>query len=402
MSTTVSAIQSLVNQYIRDSSTNSVSSTDRLLAISQGVQDIMTELGLDQMVKTYDIDFLDGINYYNVTSALPDFLNPVELRRSPGNNYPPFDLKDNRRFAVELSDGSEDDIYTVEIKNGNTYLGILHDSEYVPSVLHDCETYDGNGTWVADTVNSDATNVATDTNVFHDGSGSVSFDIVVAQSGNNRATISNSTLTAIDLTDFKNISKGVLEVYIPDSTYVTSVALYWGTDSSNYYLNTATTDIYAGAFADGWNDIGVNWLGSTQVGTPTITSIGYVRVDINYSASQADMSGVRIDNIRFIRPETLTLLYESSYIGTSNSGTKISSFTATTDIPFYSGMYDYFNNAVARRAAAILFDSMGLTDDYNKQIAEWRTQIKNIKSRFPHTTAKEIKSFRVRGVNLNK
>ena len=84
----------------------------------------------------------------------------------------------------------------------------------------------------ADTSTSDATSLALDTSVYMEGNGALSFNVVAAQSGNNRATISNSTLTSKDFTTLRGISSALLWVYMPSVTYVTSVTLYWGSSSS--------------------------------------------------------------------------------------------------------------------------------------------------------------------------
>jgi hypothetical protein len=402
MATDVNTIQGKVNGYIRDTTNMSVTASDRLSAISQAVQDIMNELGLDHMVKTWKFSYLDGIHYYYTSVLLPDFMQAMEVRRREGDNYPPFTYRDNKKFVTELSDGSTDDSYTIEVKDGKTFLGVNHVSDFPAIVLHDCETYNGNGTWVADTSASDANTVDTDTVETTTGTGSVKFNVTVSQSGNNRATISNSTMGHINLTDHLNVSTIVADIYIPNETYISSGTLYWGNDSSNYYTNSAVKDIYGSTLSVGWNTIGVAWNGATQVGTVDVTQIGYLRYDLNYSASQTDMTGCRIDNIRSIRPENLYLYYESSAVGYTNTGTSLSAFASTTDVPFYSGIYDYFDNIVARRAAAILFDQMGMKNDYTSQMQEYMKGIRSIKTRFPHSTSKEVKTFRVSGNNLNK
>ena len=48
-------------------------------------------------------------------------------------------------------------------------------------------------------------------------------NIGVSQSGNNRATIENSTMDSEDLTDDRNVSSWVLDIKIPDVTNITSV-----------------------------------------------------------------------------------------------------------------------------------------------------------------------------------
>ena len=111
----------------------------------------------------------------------------------------------------------------------------------------------GGGTWTLDTTNGDGTNLTVDTNEYKQGSASLNFDVDVSQTANNKVILYNSTLTEMDLSSYEDLAAFIFWVYIPDVTYFSSVTLYWGSDSSNYWSATVTTDMNGTAWASGWN-----------------------------------------------------------------------------------------------------------------------------------------------------
>ena len=395
MATTTATTISKIDQFIRDTSTDSVSATDRLQAISIATQDVMTEMGFDLQNATSVISYLDSVNYYKITSAIPDFTEVIDLRRGEGDNTEMFTFKDSDELAVEVANGIEVPSYAIERKDGDTYLVIIYNSEHQADSLHTCNAYDSNGEWEVDDTNSDATNITTDTNEKKEGAGSVNFDIDVSQSANNKATIANDDINSKDLSDDEDLSSLVFWAYIPDITNFTSITGYWGSSSTVYFSATATTDLNGNTLVTGWNEIKIDWADATETPTVDTSAINYLRFDFNYAAGQTDDTDFRIDDVRMVRPEKLTLHYHSWYVGEDSSGTKLTAFDSTTDVPFYSGQYDYFDNVVAHRAAAILFKEVGLIDDYNVENGEYVKALRDLKKRFPASGRKESNSFKI-------
>ncbi len=114
------------------------------------------------------------------------------------------------------------------------------------------------------------------------GTGSVSFTI--AQTGiASTATIQNTTQNAIDLTSHFNNADEFFSIYLPNASGITSIRYRFGSSTSNYYDSGLLTTQYMGdSLQDGWNNMMQPWASFTTVGTPSITSITYVRIDIAY------------------------------------------------------------------------------------------------------------------------
>lgn len=404
MSVTIASLKTNFDTYIGDSSTDRVSDAERYQYLTEAVFWLQEALGNEHSDASFSFDYFDTVTTYKTTTSIPDSTEAVDLRREEGLGYYPFTYKSGKELQQAIAAKSHDPAYTIERYDKNSYLVInLRDCKHVANQISSLEstTADG-GTWAVDSSTSDATNLTIDTNEFKEGAGCFNFDITVAQSGNNRATIQNSTLTSMDLTNEEDLASWVFWVYLPDVTNFSSVKLYWGSSSSAYWSATATTDINGNAFVDGWNRIKIDWLNSTLTSTPDKAAITFIRFDFNYTGSQANDTDFRIDDLKLIIPETLTFLYTSWFVGTNSGGTDISAFTATTDIPFFSGQYDGYRYAVAHMAASLAFYGLRLGDQGEKEEEKAIKALNRQKQMFPISKVKETRSFKPTGVNFRR
>lgn len=401
MSITISNIQTDLNSILGDSSTDRISAAERLAAITEATYWAKEELDNDHAVKTYDLNYFDGAHYYKVSTALSDLFEGNDLRRAVGENNTAFTRKDSRGMAEDIAQYSTESAFSIERRDGNAYLVINHQSKYtgMQAGTFASSTAD-TGTWTIDETTSDATNLLFNSIDFTEGNSSLQFDVDVSQSVNNRATIINSTLSSEDLTDDKDISSWLLDIKLPEVTYFSSVTFYWGSDSSNYWSVTQTTDMNSAAFAIGWNTLKFDWLGATMTGTPDVTEIAYFRIDFNYTGSQTDATSYRVDNLRLVRPEKLKFYYSSWDVGTNTSGTAIKTFTATTDVPYFSAQYDGYRFPVAHKAASIIFRNLRLGQRATEEEQEAYVQMNRVRKIIPKSRTPESKNFKPRGISF--
>ena len=403
MASSIAAIISKTDRVIGDTTTNSVTQADRFAAIRLACQELITDFGFEQSQTTYDLNFYDSIEKYKLTSDIPNFLEPTDVRtKKAKDNNTPFTRKDPRELAVEYANDDSEISFAIERQDTNTYMFVNKLSKYPLVDLHDCDTLANNGTWTADTSASDATNVELDEVEFNEGVGSISFDADVSQSANNRATIYNEDMSSVDLSDYNNISSIIFDIYLPATTNFSSVTAYWGSSSTAYWSGTATTDFNSNAFVAGWNTLKIDWSSASMTSTPDDTAIDYLRFDYNYAAGYSDTVGLRLDNVRIVRPEVLTLFYQGAHVGKTTGGTKLYAFTATDDVPFYSGQYDYFDNAVSFRAAEALYVQMGQDNRAEKAHLDYEREVQRLQKRFPSNGMKPTRSFKVHGINFRR
>lgn len=404
MSVTIADFFSEFNTIIGDSTEDRITNLQRYAYATKATAWLKEELENDHSVNTFNLDYFDSVYYYQITTAVADYFDTNDLRRVVGENYQSFSNKSSRELAEEIAQGFRESSYTIERANKKAYLGINHASKYPAFRASSLEslTVDG-GTWEADVVNSDAFNLAVDSVDFTEGSGSLKFDIDVSQSGNNRATIFNDAYTSRDLSNSKDLASWFLDVKFPDVDDITSVTFYWGTDSSNYYSVTQTTDMNGDAFVADWNhNLQFEWLGATVTGTPDDEDIAYLRIDINYAVGQADATSFKIDNLRLIRPEPLKFYYTSWALGETSAGVDLYKFTASTDVPYFSGQYDQYLFIIAQYGASLAFDDLTLPDRAQGELVKAIRGINRLRDIIPSSVARETKSFKPLGISFNR
>ena len=402
MALTVATIITNLDTYIGDTTNDRISSNERIAAISEATTKLSQELQNDHMIDTVDINHLDTVFYYKITTTVPDLIEPVDLRiKKIDQHTRPATRKGSRELLAEIGSGDTEFSYAIERRNNNQFLVINFSGRFQSTNVSGFDAIDdGGGTWVVDSSNSDATNITIDTNEFLEGTASLNFDVDVSQSGNDKATIQNTTLTSLDLSSLEDLGEWIFEVYIPDVTNFSSVTFYWGSDTSNYWSATNSTDIDGSAFVNGWNRIKVAWGDATKTSSPDVTAINYIAFDYNYTGSQADDTDFRLDDLRIVRPESMRFYYLSWDVGESSGGTALAEFTNTSDIPFFSGHYDHYRYYVGHKAAALLFRSLRQLDSSQFEDQEADIEMRKIVKTFPQSKAPEVKSFKVHGVNL--
>lgn len=249
------------------------------------------------------------------------------------------------------------------------------------------DTFNSDNTtnWIA---SSDANNVTTDINVFQYGGGSLNFDIFqnVATSGAltsiNRGTFDWTQQQAANTALFK------MSVYIPDITNFTSIALKFGSSATDYYFTSITTQEDGSAFVVGWNQIALPMTGAVVTGTPDITQIDYFQLMFDYTGAFVPTDGFRLNWLRLIVPDPLTLTYYTSYKGKTALGVFIRDFTAVTDTMLFGDMDSGLKEIVAIQAAVLLNPQILVDDLAVRRSYEQFTKV--FKSRYPRKRIKNL------------
>lgn len=406
MSVTVQTIVDGMNSHVGDTSNDRITVANRLDYCTEAVIWLQEKLKNDHGLRTYDLNYIDTVHYYLVTTPLADLLDGADLRRPIGRNYRSMAHKSPRELAEEIADRIVgDDSWAIERQDDEVLLAINAKPRYQALVI---DNFDGGvSNWVGDMVNSDITNVIVDFNEFFGGNASLRYDVIVGQSVNLRATIT-STLISMNLSTLFDTGVFLLDAYIPTNVNpanITSYTIQWGTNSSNYYTTTVTTDIDGNSFSTGWFTLAFDWANATTVGTPDPTGAinTYFRIDMNFNGSLTNSTFFHYDSFRVAKPETLTFHYISWNVGTDSTGTvNLTEFTNTsyTDIPFFSGKYDQYVKTVAHKAAALAFADLRLKEESLVEDAEAERALARVYAIFPTSITKEVKSFKVLGINM--
>jgi hypothetical protein len=275
----------------------------------------------------------------------------------------------NPNFAIQFNQG----LKFIRIDNNLLPIGIT---------LNQADSVTGNGTWTCD--GTLATTPTQDSVNFVAGSSSVSFNLN-AGANPSTGTITNSNMTAVDMT--ANYLQGYefFYVYLPTASNFTSVTFKWGSDASNYWTSTQTTTQEGLAFGNGWNLIAVPWSGSTTVvGSPDYTNVNYLQVGFTYNGTA--MNGVKINSFVSQLGTLSEIVYYSKYIF-QDSSTGAFQETITDDsniinldtesrnlLYLLCGIY---MTQQVQGVDAMFFDSNHFDQRYAKDLALYKSQYKS-------------------------
>jgi hypothetical protein len=370
---TVSDIITLVKSWVRN---QNLSDTRGLQAVNQATDLIKTQMGLPGDIKTSNFDFIETQAAYSTPS---DFLEPIGLRYydNVANRGMPFYFTTPKEIYPRIEQKTSDTrLWSVDYETGSPRLIIL--SSNTMSALQ-LDNFDQSASlWTA---SEDAGDLANDTVTYKEGAGSLKFDIIVGQSAYNQAILSR-TISTQDLWQYLNV--GHFQFYFQNSniTNFTSVTFKWGTNASNYYTQTVTTQSDGSAFVQDWNLLDFKWATATEVGTPDPHNINFYEIDFNYSAAYTGGTNYRLDDLELITPDTMVLTYYSKYKGTDTSGTtNLEQFTATTDILNIGSWDTGLKNLVAIYAAVIL--NPQLLNENNEAKEQYKYWTNFYQRRFP-------------------
>ena len=298
----------------------------------------------------------------------------VQANRYPGDMM---QQKYNRDFDKDKSFQLSQN-FTIKFNSGAKSLRISNPRLNEGVVLSMAESTTGNGTWAA---SGDASTLTDDNIYFVDGAGSLKFNLATSGSS---GVLTNSTLNALDLTDYQNQAYLFLYTYLPTGSDFTSVTLKWGTDASNYWSLAATTTQEGLAFQNGWNLLSYAWASATQTGTPTITDIGYLEVTWAYNGTA--QTAVRLNDIRCVNGTIMNIEYYSKFLF-RNASTSAWQETILDDSDIINLDTESYNILLAKVAIyaaqqaqgsiATSFDYPFWTNEYDKSVKRYKEMYKS-------------------------
>lgn len=317
-----------VSLRVNDASEGNADNPSVLNFLNEGLRRIRRKFDIPTSENVTQMRIYQGVYEYAPPTGFKDIVHlDDQWKLDDDTNFKRIDEKD---FWRNYDKGN-----TISIARNKENVSLLiayQDASLSNPQVHSCDTYDGNGTWTA---TGDANTVATDTLYLREGAGSVKFNVTTSTG---TAYLTNSGMTAVDLSGAAVAKNGMmtLYVYLPSATNYTSFTLRFGTDSSNYYESSVTTQINGGSFVVGWNTLGFDWSTATTTGTPTDSSIGYLRLAIALPLTMSNQTGLRIDDFKMHQPKVMNLHWSSDYLVVDGTtGAFKETFASTSDTTSY-------------------------------------------------------------------
>ena len=368
-----------LQDYLASTSNIKADSNKRYRALNTAIQKLQQNNWMFSVRKTV-FEYLTDLKEYNIENylGLSDFKEPYILDGKP--------MLDPRRFNENAES------FAYRMKNGGYYLSVnlnKGNSKLIDSLAD----YDNDGAWA---VADDAVNLTEDSNEYKE-IGSLKFNVDVSNSAENKATITNSTKSVQDLSDYEDRSYFLLWVYLP-STSITSVTLRWGSDASNYWYKTETLPVNESSLQIGWNRFVFSWEDATETGTPDDTAVDYYSISINYTASFTDTNNFRIEDLRLNTREQFDFEYFSTkMIKNTNTNVYQEEFSLDTSTESLDAPTD-LKPLVAQLAFYELLRKSKNVDKYERQEAQ--AEIKELTDRaldkYGYTPKKGIKRINIK------
>lgn len=143
---------------------------------------------------------------------------------------------------------------------------------------------------------------------------------------------SYSSTNTVDVSDYKSVGSILVWAYIASATNLTNFILRIGTDASNYYSITITTNNEGASFYAGWNLLRFDFVNKSTTGTPTDTACSYVAIYMTKDAAKVSETDYRFDNLVMKMGKHYDVVYYSRYLWQNSNGTYLEDATATTDL----------------------------------------------------------------------
>ena len=128
----------------------------------------------------------------------------------------------------------------------------------------------------------------------------MSFDVDVSNSANDYATVSNSSLTAVDLSSKEDTGSVEFWIYLPSNNAITSLDVQWGSSAANYWYDSVSSNYDGHSLETGWNYISVDWSTASENGSPDASAVDFLLVRVNYSATMTDNTLFLLNGFRWV------------------------------------------------------------------------------------------------------
>lgn len=327
MASSLSQLDQLVT-VLNHKNAGSMSQSDRYALANMALDKLGQDLDLYESKRKAVLSpyLLNGYWWYVAPSDLKG--DAVIDIRTAGTRTFTYDKKVPSVMDSQARNGSQYPDFTVEVIDGFKLIRINGQDTPVSTTICSCDSITDDGTWA---VSNDAINIALDTNNGLDSDSSIRFDVDVSVAGGNLATISTSDLTQVDLSDYEDVGAITFKMWIPDATYVTGATIKFGSSPSDYASATVTAQIDGSDPANGKNVFLVEWTDLTETGTPNFAAVDFLEISLNYSASQTDMFGVRLDDVQAHIGKLCEIVYYSENLVVTSSGSRARRFTDSSD-----------------------------------------------------------------------
>lgn len=295
---------------------------------NDAVREVINQIDVSSTIRLYSL----APKLFN---SVYDYPAPSDIKSNNITDIPPqVKRSDGQWFLVSPEEFDRTKSYTkgqlaFDATNGVDTIKIatnLDDQVITLSTLSSLNA--GGGTW---TTVGDLISLAVDQDDYLCANGSLAGSI--GSGGTDTAGIQNTGLNVTDITKFMQ-GNGALFAYVKinDPTNITSYQLNIGSDVSDYYYKTVTTQNNGNAFVAGWNLLRFDLTQLPATGTPNMAAITYAALFMNKSDAKINESGYKFDSMKLRLGQIYNVRYYSRFGWQNAAGAYIENSTDDTDV----------------------------------------------------------------------
>lgn len=302
--------------------------------ILTSVQDTLNE-GVRELVSKVDLKSLrrEQTLTPNLFNGIFKYTNPSDLKGQSIIDIPAQAKRYDGEFCLVPSETFERNqkpgFIAIDHYNGASVLRIASEVDSKTLLISELDSLtSGGGTWSAF---GDAESLERDDADFVKGAGSVSW--AISSAGGTTAGLVNDDVNEFDISDYLDgTSAFFVWAKINSTTNLTNYILRFGTDSSNYYSKTVTSQFDGTAFATGWNLLKFDVSSLSTTGTPTNTSMNYIALYMTKDAAKVSESDYKFDWLVLKKGVVHNVKYYSKYGWQTSGGTWQANSSDASDI----------------------------------------------------------------------
>lgn len=352
---------------------------DFILFFNDAIDYFYTNLKLPTAQREMDLIVYPGVKEYALAD---DFIGVISPKRPYDLHSPNFEHTTEKSF-VHWPYGNQT---SIKYLGANKFL-IVGGGTGSKYGVDSCDDATG---WTA---SGDASGLSTDSQMYSEGSGSLSFLVTPAADPTNNFILSRTLSQSIDISGIKNGCRLFLDLFCPttNTAALNSMTVHLGSDASNYYLMTATLAHRGDSIKNGLCQVSFDISTATPVGSPDDTAIDYISVRGQDDGTAATGGVYHLDNIFIAQGTYYQLPYYSENVVQDASGMWKRKITLTDDVVVCPKDLDLcINLKMLEIASAIRLKDTGMASYFARELSP---KLAYLKSKYPRLESRNQTSY---------
>ena len=352
---------------------------DFILFFNDAIDYFYTNLKLPTAQREMDLIVYPGVKEYALAD---DFIGVIAPKRPYELWSPNFEHTTEKSF-VHWPYGNQTSIKYL----GASKFLLVNGGEGSKLGVDSCEATTG---WTAA---GDASGLTLDTQMYSEGSGSLSFLVTPSTIPTMLFVLSRTLSQSIDISGIKNGCRLFMDLFCPttNTVAISPVTVRLGSDASNYYLMTATVSHRGDSIKNGLCQVSFDISTASKVGTPVDTAINYIYVQGQDDGTAATGGVYHLDNIFIAQGTYYQLPYYSKNVVQDASGNWKRKITLTDDVVVCPDDLDLcINLKMLEIASAIRLKDQAMASYFAREL---KPKENYLKSKYPRMESRNQTSY---------